>query len=461
VTPAVVYVSMGLEQSIEKGEKLVVFRGEGDITDPVTGQKLGSELARIASLEVVEVHEKHCEGKRVDELKAELRVGDVVRSARSDVLIGVLPLASLKGQDTGLGRKLAEQFLTALVNRRVRTVERARMAKVLSELNLQQSQLSDPATAQRIGKQIGAFAIVSGTITPKKGVSEVFVRLIKVETGEIRLAFSHTIGEADDGQALPPEPLPIEHQPSSIRTNPIDGAQMVWIPPGQFAMGSEKGRDDEKPVHVQRVEGIWMYAKEVTNAQFQRFLKSNPQWQKDRVDKKFHNGDYLKDWKVNNYPDGKADHPVVWVPWHAAKTYAEWAGGRLPTEAEWEYAARAGKQFEYGTVTGGIGKDLANYGGDGTKPNGTKTVGSYRPNPFGLCDMAGNVWEWCSSLHKPYPYSGKDGREDSTAGGKRVARGGSWSYHEAGCRTAIRGSGDPSGCNSHDGFRVVISEKGR
>jgi len=251
----------------------------------------------------------------------------------------------------------------------------------------------------------------------------------------------------------PTKPSTIDHQPSSIRTNPTDDAEMVWIPPGQFKMGSENGSDDEKPVHDQRVEGFWMYAKEVTNAQFQRFLKGNPQWQKERIDRKLHDGDYLKDWTFNNCPEGKSEHPVVYVSWSAAKAYAEWAGGRLPTEAEWECAARGGKQFEHGTATGELTKELANYEGSGTKP-----VGSYRPNPFGLYDMAGNVWEWCSSLYKPYPYSAKDGREDAQDSGSRVVRGGSWCNDGTRQRAANRYGSSPVNCYyGLVGFRVVVS----
>ena len=148
--------------------------------------------------------------------------------------------------------------------------------------------------------------------------------------------------------------------------------------------------------------------------------------------------------------------PVVGVTWHDAVAYCKWAGGRLPTEAEWEYAARGGKQYEYGTATGEISPDLANYWGQ-NKWKHTAPVGSFPPNPFGLHDMAGNAWEWCSSVYKPYPYKADDGREAPEADGRRVLRGGSWSDHSGDLRAACRCRIDPrSSYPYHFGFRVAV-----
>ena len=117
---------------------------------------------------------------------------------------------------------------------------------------------------------------------------------------------------------------------------------MVLIPAGTFQMGSEDGDNDEQPVHIVHLDAFYMDKYEVTNAQFKAFLDANLDWQKGNIDGKFHDRDYLYDWSGTDYPSGKADHPVVWVSWYAAMAYAEWAGKRLPTEAEWEYAARGG-----------------------------------------------------------------------------------------------------------------------
>jgi len=180
--------------------------------------------------------------------------------------------------------------------------------------------------------------------------------------------------EAQEGEGqflfIPTEPTRpmVRPEPGRVgqtRVNPVDGAEMAFVPAGTFKMGSENGDADEKPVHSVSVQGFWMYAKEVTNGQYRKFLTANPQWTAERIDSKLHDGDYLKHWKEQSLVSKDESYPVAYIPWYAAKAYAEWAGGRLPTEAEWEYAARGGRQFEYGTVTGEISEQLANYSSQG------------------------------------------------------------------------------------------------
>jgi len=207
-------------------------------------------------------------------------------------------------------------------------------------------------------------------------------------------------------QARPPKP-------GETKVNAIDGAEMVWVPGGKFRMGDDT-RGIESPVHSVSAKGFWMYKHEVTVAQYREFCEATgcdmpteaPSW----------------GWQDR--------HPVIYVSWRDARDYCEWAGGRLPSEAEWEYAARGGKQYKYGTATGELSQHLANLVGLGGKDQWghTAPVGSFPPNPFGLYDMCGNVSEWTSSLLKPYPYNVADGREDQdTSGtGQRVVRGGAW-----------------------------------
>ena len=113
---------------------------------------------------------------------------------------------------------------------------------------------------------------------------------------------------------------------------------MVLIPAGEFEMGSDTGKNNERPVHTVYLDAFYMDMYEVTNAQYKVFIEANPEWQKENIPPAFHDGVYLRLWDGNTYPEGKADHPVIYVSWYAAMAYAEWAGKRLPTEAEWEKA---------------------------------------------------------------------------------------------------------------------------
>ena len=151
-----------------------------------------------------------------------------------------------------------------------------------------------------------------------------------------------------------------------------------------------------------------------------------------------------------------ADHPVTGVTWRQATDYAAWVGGRLPTEAEWEKACRgtAGSIYPWGDVL--PTENLANF-----FPNtgGTMPVGSDSPqgdSPYGVADMAGNVWEWTSSRPEPYPYAAGDGREDPGAEGKRVLRGGAWYLRADYVRCASRFSFGENYGYYDFGFRVVM-----
>ena len=264
-----------------------------------------------------------------------------------------------------------------------------------------------------------------------------------------------------------------------------DGADMVLITAGEFQMGSNDGEANEQPVRTVDVDAFYMDKYEVTNAQYKKFVDANPQWRKDSIADRFHNGSYLKTWSGNNYPSGEADHPVVSVSWYAAMAYSKWAGKRLPTEAEWEKAARGGlfgKKYPWGNT---IDARNTNYN---RNVGGTKVVGSYGANGYGLYDMAGNVWEWCLDvydrdfyLHSPRenPVSGSprenrvfgvSPRENRVFGGgsiqsildnysnnesSRVLRGGSWGNGASNVRCANRNSTAPAVTNSYIGFRCA------
>lgn len=226
---------------------------------------------------------------------------------------------------------------------------------------------------------------------------------------------------------------------------------MALIPAGEFQMGSGDVRryKDEQPVHTVYVEAFYMDVYEVTNAQYKKFIDANPQWQRDRMKRRFHNGNYLKDWDGNNYSEGKGDHPVK-VSWYAAMAYAKWAGKRLPTEAEWEKAARGGlvgKKYPWGDS---IDANKANYGG---LVGDTTPVGTYPANGYGLYDMTGNAFEWCLDAYDSDFYT-RSPRHNPLSGANTV----DWlidNFTKVKTSRVVR-----DGCNGCDSFAVRVADRG-
>jgi formylglycine-generating enzyme required for sulfatase activity len=295
---------------------------------------------------------------------------------------------------------------------------------------------------------------------------------------------------------------------------------MVWVPGGMFWMGDASSPDQDAPPHRVGVSGFWMDCHEVTNAEFARFvdatgyrtisertptreqyptaeeenlvpgsavfracavpnpLGSPPVW-----------WEYVKGacWRHPEGPEsstaGRENHPVVHIAWEDAAAFAKWAGKRLPTEAEWEFAARGGldrKPFVWGDAKPGTdGKYFANTwqgvfpetntGADGF--SGTAPVGSFPPNGYGLYDMSGNVWEWCADWYSPgyYKTSPKHNPQGPEQPGsfdngqpQRVRRGGSFLCADEYCRRYLPGTRDknpPDSSANHTGFRCVRDVK--
>lgn len=309
---------------------------------------------------------------------------------------------------------------------------------------------------------------------------------------------------------------------------------MVWIPGGKFLMGSRDGKEDEQPVHEVDLSGFWMDATEVTNAEFKRFCDAtgyvtlaertpkredfadladvslikdedlvpssicfNPKFDREivrqvRQNPAAVNWPYLV-WTLQKganwrHPTGaestiedKLNHPVVHIAWPDALAYCEWAGKRLPTEAEFEFASRGGfqqREFPWGDKLQEGEQWQANiWQGEFPEEHQirdgfefTAPVKSYRPNGYGLYDISGNVWEWCSDWYQPEYYAAsprrnpggpKDSFDPNEPGmPKRVQRGGSFMCNANYClgyRCAARMKGEPSSGAFHCGFRCVLS----
>ena len=303
---------------------------------------------------------------------------------------------------------------------------------------------------------------------------------------------------------------------------------MVWIPGGEFTMGGADplARPDESPRHRVRVDGFWMDQTEVTNAQFRRFVEATGytttaeravDWEELRKqappgtprppDEALRPGSLVftppdrpvglgnpgqwgtwtagASWRHPEGPrssiDGQDDHPVVHVSHEDAAAYCQWAGKRLPTEAEWEYAARGGLEGKincWGDEPVSPGRAniwQGRFPDQNTLDDGyarTAPVGSYPPNGYGLRDMAGNVWEWCSDRYRGDEYArrARDAGESGVIVNPRgpitppaptdryVHRGGSYLCNDSYCasyRPSARMSATPDTSLQHLGFRCV------
>ncbi|MFN7138388.1 MAG: formylglycine-generating enzyme family protein [Limisphaerales bacterium] len=296
---------------------------------------------------------------------------------------------------------------------------------------------------------------------------------------------------------------------------------MVWIPAGTFKMGSDSGKSDERPVHKVTLDGFWMDKTEVTNEQFEKFVratgyvtvaerKPNPEDFPGADPSMLVPGsvvfsppthavslnNHMQWWRYVpganwRHPEGpgsdikgREKHPVVHICYEDAVAYAKWAGKRLPTEAEWEYAARGAldqQDYMWGQEQTPGGQWLANiwqgkFPAENELADGfrlTSPVASYPPNGYGLYDMAGNVWEWCSDWYLPNYYEqspthnpkGPNTSYDPNEPGvmKKVTRGGSYLCSDSYCigyRPSARMKTTPDTGLSHTGFRCVKDAPG-
>jgi formylglycine-generating enzyme required for sulfatase activity len=240
------------------------------------------------------------------------------------------------------------------------------------------------------------------------------------------------------------------------RRQPQFEPELILIPAGEFLMGSDKiidksADDNEQPQHTVNLLEYYISKTPVTNAQYASFTAA--------ID---HHAPYH--WKRGQPPGGKEDHPAVVVSWHDAMAYCEWLAVitgkayRLPTEAEWEKAARGadGRIYPWGNQW-----DPKRCNSQEGGPGRTTAVGQYSPqwdSLYGCVDMVGNVWEWCHSSYKSYPYDPDDDREDPEARGDRVLRGGAFATQRP-VRCAAR-RGNPQINRYYDiGFRVCVASR--
>ena len=202
--------------------------------------------------------------------------------------------------------------------------------------------------------------------------------------------------------------MPIKNKQPIENKNPSSG--MTLIPSGDFIMGSNERWDDEAPEHISSTQTIYMDLNEVTNADYKKFTDDT------KRETPYH-------WPEGNLPKSKEQHPVVYVSWFDADKYCKWTGKRLPTEQEWEKAARGSDGFIY---PWGNQWSLDKSNNPYKNSTGTVPIGSFPEgkSPYGLNDMSGNVWEWVDSYYLPHP--GNPVTRAEYGKDKRVLKGGSW-----------------------------------
>jgi formylglycine-generating enzyme required for sulfatase activity len=267
-------------------------------------------------------------------------------------------------------------------------------------------------------------------------------------------------GTAIPSPTIQPSETPpvVEPEAGTERIWEKDGAEMVYVPAGIFLMGSiednEMADPDEYPQHEVYLNGFWIDRYEVTNHRYALCVEEGVCPPPPEAGSFSRESYYLN-------PEF-ANYPVVWTTWYDAKRYCEWAGKELPTEAQWEKAARGTDSREFPWGNDPITEELANYGGN---VGDTTEVGSYSPmgdSPYSCADMAGNVLEWVKDWYSRNYHAYLDQVENPTGAsssylGAKVARGGSWIYPARRARSPLRVDRLPELREGNIGFRCLFS----
>jgi formylglycine-generating enzyme required for sulfatase activity len=394
------------------------------------------------------------------------------------------------GVEPSLGMAASEILTTHLASREqaFRVVERTQLQKAMQELGYQTSALVDPESAVQIGKHLGARYIVVGSVTRFGSSYSLNARIVEVETAETRSVEPLTTPELNPtsvielsqkiairlnrliAPALAPSPLPLNGLDRATPRPPLptpSGAnsqapvplkqigQMISIPAGHFLRGDQfnEGQEDERPARTIYLDAFWIMEHEVTQKQYMGFIQATGR----KPPLKCHYG------KPSWDPDGAtADYPVVCVNWKDANAYCNWAGMRLPTEAEWEKAARGpqGLRFAWGNASPSCEK--SSFSGCKGSEAGLRAVGS-KPlglSPYGLHDMTGSVWEWVQDWYDSRYYAQSPESNPTGPAGKgekatKVLRSGSYGHDAFAIRASNRSDLDIEYTSHFTGFRCA------
>lgn len=293
---------------------------------------------------------------------------------------------------------------------------------------------SDAAVTTNLKKTVPLKYVIGAVVVLTAGVP--LILLLWLWNGESSNKEATAVNHNSTQNEVAPD-VPVASSSSAKRSGkPSTPESMVLVSGAQFLMGSNEWDEDSKPAHMVKVNSFYLDTHEVTCEEYKRF-----------IDATGHRAP--QNWKRGNYPSGASRQPVTWVSWEDAAAYAQWAGKRLPTEQEWELAARgqAGLRYPWGNSwkSGCANADI-----EGKERKSVLDVGSYNcASPFGAQDLIGNAWEWTASEWAAYP----GGRLLNSKGGGKVIRGGSWESPGVYATALIRAGYDEPG--DQTGFRCV------
>jgi|GEM_PF-831408 len=462
---------LGHRNNVRPGDVLAVYRQGEVMVDPLTYQVVGFDRRKVGQARVTEVLD--AELARAELIAGgDVQSGDLVvperRTAQSAptpppaVSLAPSPLnvshirlttepveASVYLNNNFVGRTSAEAPMTLLVpaGRHVLRIEKGSYLPVRRLVQTEPG--DDVQTIVRLTPQEGYLYLTSTPPTCEVYLDGQYegltpVRVARRQTGSGRLLL-HRAGYRDYGKkvtvtlgAVDDLDLTLREQRGAEPTFEPPG--MVYVPGGQFTMGCDAGPEDERPAHVVTLDGFFVDRHEVMVKEYRQFCeltgRTMPQ---------------LPVWVEDN-------HPMTNVSWADATAYAAWSGKRLPTEAEWEYLAR-----NLGRLTQPPQKQAANIQGVNGADRWPRTapVGSFAPDALGLCDLAGNVFEWCSDWYDRRSYSRSVARNPGGAdfGSRRVIRGGCWAFGAEALDPFRRAFASPATRSDIIGFRCVTDAR--
>ncbi len=351
--------------------------------------------------------------------------------------------------------------------------DRVDIASIMGEQNFQRTGMVSDAQIKKLGEMTGAsYILVAEAAALDANHLFITAKILEVESARLERTAnvqSGTTVEEFEKACRQLALLLFNRASGSMLSMPVGGMEtsgedfietvfgvnmkMVYVEGGDFMMGgtSEQGAEaenDEKTLRRVTLDSYYIGAFEVTQGQWERVMGTSVSQQMGKA-----GGTALK--------GTGSDYPMYYVSWEEAQAFCQELSRKtgktycLPTEAQWEYAARGGNKNEGTKYSGSWSIDAVAWY-DGNSGSSTHPVGTKRPNALGIYDMSGNVWEWCSDWYGDYRTYDTQNPTGASSGSRRVLRGGSWSYSAGGCRVSFRDNYSPGGRFFNSGFRVVL-----